>query len=50
MRTLPSLRSLTKRTTAFLAAAGLLALAGCASPAASSAPSSRPFTVNWPRR
>ncbi|MGO4650523.1 ABC transporter substrate-binding protein [Arthrobacter sp. 2RAF22] len=47
MRTLPSLRSLTKRTTAFLAAAGLLALAGCASPAASSAPSSRPFTVNW---
>ncbi|WP_332602041.1 ABC transporter substrate-binding protein [Arthrobacter sp. S2(2024)] len=47
MRTLPSLRTLTKRTTAFLAAAGLLALAGCASPAASSAPSSRPFTVNW---
>ncbi|UKA57786.1 ABC transporter substrate-binding protein [Arthrobacter sp. FW306-2-2C-D06B] len=47
MRTLPSLRTLTKRTTAFLAAAGLLALAGCASPAASSSPSSRPFTVNW---
>lgn len=47
MRTLLSLRTLTKRTTAFLAAAGLLALAGCASPAASSASNSRPFTVNW---
>ncbi|MCZ9883361.1 ABC transporter substrate-binding protein [Arthrobacter sp. B2a2-09] len=47
MRTLPTLRTLTKRTTSFLAAASLLALAGCASPAASSDPASRPFTVNW---
>ncbi|WP_115790345.1 ABC transporter substrate-binding protein [Arthrobacter silvisoli] len=41
--------ALLKRTTAALAAVGLLAgvLSGCAQPAASSGAGGRPFTVNW---
>lgn len=41
------MRTLLKWTTAFLAAAGLLASGGCANPAASPSTADRPFTVNW---